>query len=65
MPIYIDTNTGFPSEVPCPLCGWPLYCCLCGWNDDETDDDEQRQITPPAWVREATANNKRRKTWTI
>ena len=35
MPIFIDPNTGFPSETPCARCGWPMYCCLCGIDDNE------------------------------
>ena len=38
MPKYIDSDTGFPSEVPCPGCGWPLYCCL--YVSDDMKDDE-------------------------
>jgi hypothetical protein len=37
MPVYIDEDTGFPVEIPCPKCGWPLYCCLC--EDEEEAED--------------------------
>lgn len=37
MPVFIDSDTGFPSEIPCSGCGWPLYCCLCPSEDDENE----------------------------
>lgn len=46
MPIFIDRATGFPSEVPCPSCGWPLYCCLCEETDDDPAPESQPEQTP-------------------
>lgn len=34
----ILNDTGFPSEVPCSRCGWPLYCCLCSSQDEQASE---------------------------
>ena len=45
MPTFIDQNTGFPDETPCPVCGWPMYCYLCSWDDEE---ETEIRLTPVA-----------------
>ena len=46
MPTFINSSTGFPDETPCPRCGWPMYCCLCSWDDDE--EETENRLTPVA-----------------
>ena len=44
MPTFINSNTGFPDETSCPVCGWPMYCCLC---DDEEETENRLTPVPP------------------
>lgn len=42
MPVFINQSTGFPDETPCPGCGWPMYCCLCQWEDDDEAEAKEK-----------------------
>lgn len=44
MPTFINQDTGFPDETPCPGCGWPLYACLCPEEMDDEDEVEGQMI---------------------
>lgn len=48
MPLFL-TDNGWPDETPCSGCGWPRYCCLCPWGEDEETESIPEEVVVGQW----------------